>query len=62
MEVHFKMQESFTIRAKKAVRKIAAIGTGLGMVGATMMSAVALDYTLGDYPKPFIMNKKFIFE
>ncbi|MBS3149875.1 hypothetical protein J4455_04260 [Candidatus Woesearchaeota archaeon] len=53
------MQESFTIRAKKAVRKIAAIGTGLGMVGATMMSAVALDYTLGDYPKPFIMNKKF---
>src|SRR3989344_1423983 len=59
MEVHFKMQESFTIRAKKAVRKIAAIGTGLGMVGATMMSAVALDYTLGDYPKPFIMNKKF---
>lgn len=53
------MQESFAIRAKSAVKRIAAIGTGIGMVGATMMSAVALDYTLGDYPKPFIMNKKF---
>jgi len=59
MEVHFKMQETFAIRAKRTVQKVAAIGAGLGMVGATLMSAVALDTTLGDYPMPFIKAKKF---
>jgi len=59
MEVHFKMQETFAIRAKRAVQKVAAIGTGLGFVGATLMSAVALDYSLGDYPMPFVKAKQF---
>ncbi|HLC73507.1 MAG TPA: hypothetical protein VJH20_02620 [Candidatus Nanoarchaeia archaeon] len=53
------MQETFAIRAKRAVQKVAAIGTGLGFVGATLMSAVALDYSLGDYPMPFVKAKQF---
>ena len=39
--------------ALKAIRKVAAISTGIAMLGATMTGALAADYQLGDYPTPF---------
>ncbi len=39
------------------VKKIAAIGTGLAFVGATMMGALAVD--LNDYPGSFLKDSKF---
>ena len=39
-------------RLKKVVKKIAAIGVGVAMLGATTTSALALD--LADYPAPFV--------
>lgn len=58
-EVFYKMQENFAIKAKTAVRKIAAVGAGVAMLGATMSGALAASYTLGDYPKPFVMDGKY---
>ncbi|MDD5331749.1 MAG: hypothetical protein PHE43_02925 [Candidatus Nanoarchaeia archaeon] len=49
--------QNFVLRAKKAVKKIAAIGAGVAMVGATVGSAFALD--LAEYPSPFIVNGKY---
>ncbi|MBU1202372.1 MAG: hypothetical protein KJ583_06645 [Nanoarchaeota archaeon] len=42
---------------KKAIKKVVALGTGLTMIGATIMGASAL--TLSDYPQPFIKNGLF---
>lgn len=42
---------------RKIVKKIAAIGVGIAMLGATLTSAVALD--LADYPSPFLVGGKF---
>jgi len=39
-------------RLRNAIRKMAAIGTGVAFLGATLTSAVALD--LADYPSPFV--------
>lgn len=47
------MQE-FILKTKKAIKKIAAISTGVAMIGATITGALALD--LSEYPSPFIVN------
>ena len=39
-------------RLKRAIKKMAAIGTGVAMLGATMTGAMAQD--LADYPAPFV--------
>ncbi len=39
-------------RLKKTIKRMAAIGTGFAMLGATITGAVAQD--LGNYPQPFI--------
>jgi hypothetical protein len=45
------MQEKFVLRTLK---KVAAIGTGVAMLGATLTGALALD--LKDYPSPFVKS------
>ncbi|MSR86361.1 hypothetical protein EXS74_03115 [Candidatus Woesearchaeota archaeon] len=50
-EVLWKMQEKFI---RKTMKKVAAIGTGVAMVGATLTGAMALD--LSEYPSPFVMD------
>ncbi len=45
------MQEQFI---RKTMKRIAAIGTGVAMVGATLTGAMALD--LSDYPAPFVVD------
>src|SRR3989344_8283119 len=57
MEVYFRMQENFVLKAKRAVKKISAISTGVIMLGATIGGAMALD--LKDYPSPFVMNGQY---
>ncbi len=44
-------------RLKRAIKKIATIGVGAAMLGATITSAVALD--LAEYPVPFIVNGEY---
>jgi hypothetical protein len=51
------MQENFVLKAKKAVKTVAAIGTGMAMLGATMTGAMALD--LKEYPSPFVTAGKY---
>ncbi len=53
------MQKDFTLKAKKAIKKIAAVSVGVAMLGATVTSAVALDTDLGDYPAPYVMSGSF---
>ena len=45
------------MKLKRAIKKIAALGCGVAMVGSTIMGAMALD--LADYPSPFISGGKF---
>src|SRR3989344_4205378 len=45
------MQEQFV---RKTMKRIAAIGTGVAMVGATLTGAMAVD--LSDYPQPFVVD------
>ena len=45
------------MEVKKAVKKIIALGTGLTMLGTTILGAMALD--LGSYPQPFVKNGMF---
>ncbi len=45
------MQEQFI---RKTMKKVAAIGTGVAMVGATLTGAMAVD--LADYPSPFVVD------
>ena len=42
---------------KKIVRKVAAVGAGATMVGATLMGALAT--SLADYPSPFVSDGAF---
>ena len=42
---------------RNAVRKIAAVGAGASMVGATILGAAAQD--LSEYPAPFVQDGKF---
>ena len=58
-EVFYRMQEGFALRAKKAVKRVAAFGAGLTMVGATMSGAFAAG-TLADYPSPFVSGGQFV--
>ena len=46
------MQETFVLKAKKAMKKVVALSAAVTMLGATMTSALALD--LGGYPDPFV--------
>ncbi|MFA4887498.1 MAG: hypothetical protein WC595_04755 [Candidatus Nanoarchaeia archaeon] len=46
------MQEQFA----KTLRKVAAVGTGVAMLGMTLTGALAQDHTLADFPKPFTTN------
>jgi len=48
------MEKQFVLKAKTAVKRVAAISAGATMMGATMMGAVAAD--LGDYPTPFVAD------
>ncbi|UCD03998.1 MAG: S-layer protein [Candidatus Woesearchaeota archaeon] len=43
---------TFAIKAKKAIKKVAAMSVGAAMVGSTLFGAVAAD--LADYPSPFV--------
>jgi len=45
------------MRVRKAIQKIAALGAGVSMVGATLMGAMASD--LKDYPNPFVKDGQF---
>src|SRR3989344_2500154 len=47
------------MKTKRVLRKIAALSTGAAMLGATMTGALALSYTLADYPAPFIKSGIF---
>lgn len=48
------------MRVKKAIKKIAALGTGVVMMGTSLLSAAAQQsYTLADYPMPFVQNGVF---
>lgn len=49
------MQENFVLKAKKAIKKIAAIGAGTAMLGMTVGSALAMDLAT-DYPNSFVDN------
>ena len=42
------------MEVKKAVKRIAAVGVGASMLGATMLGAMAAD--LSDYPKPMFIG------
>jgi len=50
------MQEQFAL--KKTLKKVAAIGTSVAMLGMTLTGALAQakTYTLADYPAPFTTN------
>jgi hypothetical protein len=47
------------MKTKRVIRKIAALSTGAAMLGATMTGALALSYTLADYPAPFVTDGIF---
>lgn len=45
------------MRVKNAMKRVAALGAGAAMLGATVLGAAA--YDLGDYPQPFVMDGTF---
>lgn len=45
------------MRVRKAIKKIAALGAGISMVGATFLGAMAAD--LSEYPSMFVQNGQF---
>jgi len=47
------------MKTKRVLKKIAALSTGVAMLGATLTGALAVDYTLADYPTPFVTNGVF---
>ncbi len=49
--------ENFVLKTKNAIKRIAAIGIGAVMVGATMGAAFA---QLENYPAPFVKDNKFV--
>src|SRR3989344_473853 len=46
----------YLMRTKRVLKKIAALSTGAAMLGSSITGALALSYTLADYPAPFITN------
>jgi len=46
------MHEKYVLKAKKAMKVVAAVGTGMAMLGATLTGAMALK--LSEYPAPFV--------
>lgn len=46
------MQNNFLVSTKSVIKKVAAITTGVFLIGATLGGAMALD--LKDYPSPFV--------
>tara|TARA_Y100000310_G_scaffold345815_1_gene470408 strand:- start:22663 stop:24909 length:2247 start_codon:yes stop_codon:yes gene_type:complete len=48
------MQEHFISKTKRAITKVAAISTGIAMMGATLTGALAQD--LNEYPAPFVSS------
>ena len=48
------MQEKFVL---KTLKKVAAIGTGVAMAGATLTGALALD--LSEYPSPYVVDGSY---
>ena len=51
------MQENFVLKTKRVAKKVAALSTGVIMMGATLGGAMALD--LKDYPSPFVVGGKY---
>src|SRR3989344_370267 len=49
----------YLMRIKRVLKKIAALSTGAAMLGSSITGALALSYTLADYPAPFITNGVF---
>lgn len=49
--------ENFSIKVKKTIKRIAAVGATGIMLGATIGGAMAA--SLGDYPSPFVSGGKF---
>ena len=47
------------MKTKRVLKKIAALSTGVAMLGSTMTGALALSYSLADYPAPFVTNGVF---
>ena len=45
------------MRLSKAIKKVAAVGIGASMIGATLFGAAAAN--LSEYPSPFVMDGKF---
>ncbi|MFO8016123.1 MAG: S-layer protein [Candidatus Woesearchaeota archaeon] len=45
------------MKVRKAIKKIAALGAGITMVGATILGATAAD--LSNYPSPFVKDGQF---
>jgi len=45
------------LRLSKAIKKVAAVGIGASMIGATLFGAAAAN--LSEYPSPFVMDGKF---
>src|SRR3989338_8863572 len=53
------MQDGFVLKAKGALRKIAAVSSTAAMMGATMFGAAAAA-DLAEYPSPFIKNGQWV--
>ena len=47
------------MKVRKAIKKIAALGVGISMMGATLLGATAATYDLSEYPVPFVMDGTF---
>ncbi|MFW5852765.1 MAG: S-layer protein, partial [Nanoarchaeota archaeon] len=45
------------MNVKKAIKRIAALGTGAALMGATVLGAMAAD--LNDFPSPFVQDGQF---
>ncbi|PIN80913.1 hypothetical protein COV16_00225, partial [Candidatus Woesearchaeota archaeon CG10_big_fil_rev_8_21_14_0_10_34_8] len=49
------MQEKFVLKSVKALKKVAALSTGIVMLGATLTGALAVA-DLANYPAPFVAS------
>jgi hypothetical protein len=47
------------MNAKKAIKKVVALGVGVSMLGATLLGATASPYDLSEFPAPFVMDGMF---
>lgn len=47
------------MNAKKAIKKVVALGVGVSMLGATLLGATASPYDLSEYPAPFVVDGMF---